>query len=212
MRDRQSSHTEAGPGTRRATFWGLVVLLTATGAWLRFESLTARELWFDESCTFYAAHRLLDWPADGPDLRKEVAHTPYFLLLHFWLSAFGETAWGLRSLSAVLGCLAIPVLAGVGARFGGRGVGLVTGILAALHPLHIYYSQEARVYTLWALEAALGLYALHIAARALRGRWWLVYGTITWLTVLTHYYTLLWLPGTMAALIVTSDRRRFLRQ
>ncbi len=211
MRERQR-----GPGTGRTLVVplftvGLVVIL-AMAAWVRFSGLADRELWFDESCTFYASHHLLDWPTSGPDPRHELAHIPYFFLLHLWTRLAGETAWGLRSFSVVLGCLGVLGIGLTGTRMAGKRVGLIAAALAALHPLHVYYSQEARVYTLWTAEAGLALYLLYTAATTLRARWWVVYAVTTWLTVATHYYTLLWLPASIMAVLVASDRRRFLQQ
>jgi hypothetical protein len=191
--------------------YGLTALVLA-GALLRFDGLTDRDIWLDESCTFYAVHHLLDWPADGPDPQRELAHMPYFLLLHGWTRLLGETAWGMRSLSALAGTLTILAVGLVGAWLGGRRVGLISAALAAVHPLHVYYSQEARAYALWALEATICLYVLYRTARALRPRWWVVYGLLAWLIVLTHYYALLWLPATVAVILVAEDRRRCLRQ
>ncbi len=209
-RSDQPSRPLASNGTLLFVF-GLIGLL-GVGAWLRFDGLTDREVWLDESCTFYAVHHLPDWPADGPDRVRELAHTPYVALLHAWTRLFGETAWGLRSFSALIGAASILVIGLVAARFGGRRVGLIAAALAALHPLHIYYSQEARVYALCVLEAAVALCVLHQAARTLRVRWWIVHAVLAWLIVLTHYYALLWLPATAAAIWASCDRRRCLRQ
>ena len=187
-------------------------VITLVAVWLRFDGLTRRDMWLDESCTFYAVHHLFAWPAAGPDPWRELAHTPYFLLLRLWSEVFGQTAWGLRSFSAVVGSLAIPLIALVGTRMGNRRVGLIGAAIASVHPLHIYYSQEARVYTLWALAATISLYVLYQAARTLRARWWLGYAVCAWVMVLIHDYSLFWLPATIGVLVVADHRRRALRQ
>jgi len=198
------------PFTRTAFAVGLAVVVVA-GVWVRFTWLTSRELWFDESCTFYAVHHLADWPADGPEPQRELAHIPYFAALHLWCRLAGETAFGMRSFSALMGCACVLALGCVGASIGGRRVGIIAVFLAAVNPLQVYYSQEARVYTMWVFEAVLALYVLHKAARTLRPRWWLAFGVIAWLMAATHYYTLLWLPASFAAVLITSQRMRFAR-
>ena len=189
-----------------------LLAIVAFGAFLRFSDLTERELWLDESCTFYYIHNLFDWPADGPDPRLELTTLPYTYALHAWTRLTGETVWGLRSLSALTGCVTLIALALVGYRLGGPAVALMTAALLAWHALHIHYSQEARVYALWCLEITLVLFALHRAARTGRARWWVTYALLALLAVMTHYHTLLWLPGTICAVVLANARGRCFRQ
>jgi hypothetical protein len=58
----------------------------------------------------------------------------------------------------------------------------------------------------------LTVYLLYEAARTSRLRWWVAYAAIAWTTVLTHYHTLFWLPGTVAGVLVAPAPRRFMRQ
>ncbi len=198
------------PGGRRWYVTGFALAL-CLAAFLRFDHLTRRALWYDEVCTYYVVHHLPSWPVDGPKPERELAHRPYFGLLGLWTTLVGESAWGLRSFSALMGCAGVAVLAWTAGRMGGRSVGLITAALAAVHPLHIYYSQEARVYTMWALESVLCLYVAYRAATTLRTGWWIAYAIIAWISVATHYYTLLWLPATACGVLVTSNTRRFFR-
>ena len=158
----------ASPGLGALPFGIALGLITVVAVWFRFDGLARRDMWLDESCTFYAVHHFFAWPADGPDRLRELAHTPYFLLLRLWSDVFGQSAWGLRSFSAVAGSLAIPLIALLGTCIGNRRVGLIGAAIASVHPLHIYYSQEARGYALWALAATISLYVLQKAARTLR--------------------------------------------
>ncbi|UCE62107.1 MAG: glycosyltransferase family 39 protein [Phycisphaerales bacterium] len=199
------------PASRVSVTVALMVIIVIA-AWIRSDQLTDRELWFDESCTFYAVNHLLDWPADGPDPQRELAHIPYFFLLHAWTRLTGETAWGLRSFSALMGVLGVLALGAIGHKLGGRRVALATAALAALNPLHVYYSQEARVYTMWVVEMSLALLLLYQAARMQGLRWWIAYCVVVWITVATHYYTLLWLPATATAALIAKNRSRFARQ
>ncbi len=198
--------------TERYAFAVAVAVTLIVAAVLRFWGIAAHDLWFDENCTFYIVHNLFDWPVDGPDPRGEVAHVPYFFLLHLWTWVATESVLGLRSFSALTGITTVAAIGLLGARMGGRRVGLIAVVLTAVHPLHIHYSQEARSYATWMLAITVCVYILYRAARTLRPRWWLVYVIAAWITFLTHYYTLVWFIGTAAAVLVTSDRRRFWRQ
>ena len=191
--------------------WAACVVTLIGGA-LRFWGLTRLDLWFDENCTYYIEHHFFHWPISGPDRWLEVAHIPYYFLLSLWTSLVGETAWGLRSFSALTGTLTIPLMAIVATRLAGRRVGIVAAILTALHPLHIHYSQEARVYTFWALVSLGVMYALLSAVRFGRRNGWFLFCVFAWLLVLTHSYALLLLPATACAVFAARTRGRALKQ
>ena len=83
-------------------------------------------------------------------------HPPlYYWLLRLWTTVFGLSEFALRSLSAVLGTLLVLVIYGLGTRLFNRTTGLAAAFIAAIAPFQVYYSQEARMYILVALEGAL---------------------------------------------------------
>ena len=98
----ESRRTEGG-----SVFVLLLLGMSVLAATVRLWGIADRELWFDENCTFYIVHHLFDWPADGPDPLSEVAHLPYFFLLNLWTGIVGETIWGMRSFSALIGALTV---------------------------------------------------------------------------------------------------------
>ena len=55
--------------------------------------------------------------------------------------------WTLRFPSVVFGVLTVPLMWAVGRRLMGRGAGVAAAWLTAVHPLYVYYAQEARMYT-----------------------------------------------------------------
>lgn len=185
--------------------------LTVLGGLLRFVGLGQRDFWFDESCTFLYVRDLFAWPEDS-SLLRESTNLPYYILLKAWSQAFGHGEAAYRSMSALAGTMTIPLLAWVAWMLrGGWAAGVGAG-LVAFHPLHIHYSREARAYALWALilSAALGL--LLRACRTGRWRDWAAFGASAWLALVTHYFTVYWLPTTLAAAIWSADRRVFLRR
>jgi mannosyltransferase len=190
----------------------ILIALVAVGGWLRFSGLPQRDLWLDENCTFYAVHRLFDWPADGPDPRRELAHIPYFATLHLWTRLTGESPWGLRSFSAMCGTVLVAVMGLVGARLLGRGAGLVAAALTAVSPIAVYYGQEARVYSLWLVSMAATIGVLHHAGIGGRRRWWAAFVVLALLDVLLHYSALLWIPASICVALASPDRRRCVRQ
>src|SRR6185436_9474480 len=79
----------------------------------------------------------------------------YSLLAHTWLGFFGDPA-SLRILSVIFGTISIFVVWHLGRLAGGEVVSVPAALLLAVSPLHISFSQEARVYSLYFLLAVLG--------------------------------------------------------
>jgi uncharacterized membrane protein len=98
-----------------------------------------------------------------------------------------------RLFSVVVGTLSVPLLFLVGRRVLGVKPGLVAALTLALAPFHIYYSQEARMYSLVTL---LVLASTYLCLSILEGRedtrrfWslWVLYVVVTSLAMYTQYY------------------------
>ena len=82
----------------------------------------------------------------------------YFILLNFWINLFGTSEAALRSLSAIFGIISILLIYQVGTALFNRRVGLISGFLSAISYYHIYYSQEARDYSLLLLLSLLSYF------------------------------------------------------
>ncbi len=129
----------------------IVLLLLALA--LRFYGLETQSMWADEGGTLALAART-------PDviLRDTLAdvHPPlYYWILHAWMGLFGVNVAAARGLSAICGTLAVLATYQLARRWYGLLAGWVAGIAAAISPLAIHYSQEARMYALAMLLAAL---------------------------------------------------------
>ena len=132
----------------------MLILGLATA--LRFYHLGGQSLWADEGNSAVMATRSF---AEITTNAANDIHPPlYYWLLRLWTQFAGVSEVGLRSLSALLGVLLVFATIGLGLRMGGVGIGLLAGLLAAVSPFQVYYSQEARMYMLLALEAAGAVY------------------------------------------------------
>jgi len=140
----------------------VLLLILGIGAALRFYNLGAQSLWADEGNSAALATRSL--AAITADAANDIHPPLYYWLLHLWTSIFGHDEAGLRSLSAVFGVLLVLATAELGRRLHNTAGGLAAGLIAAAAPFQVYYSQEARMYILVALEAALSMLLL----------WWLL--------------------------------------
>ena len=120
---------------------------------LRVREAVRAPLWFDELYTRAAVER--PWPEVMRIVRADVHPPLHFVVTHAW-RLFGDSDLAVRSSSLVF-AMATLFLGYVLARdLFGRGAALFATLLVALHPWHIYMSQEARSYPmLWlALTAA----------------------------------------------------------
>ena len=131
----------------------LLLLILALAAGLRFYNLGSQSLWSDEGNSAALATRSLAQITQ--DAAHDIHPPLYYWLLRLWTSVFGLSEFALRSLSAVLGMLLVLVIYSLGARLFNRTTGLAAAFIAAIAPFQVYYSQEARMYILVALEGAL---------------------------------------------------------
>ncbi len=166
----------------------LLVTICAIGAVLRIWNLTAESIWWDEAATW--------GQVNGAFLQifertAQDNYPPAYNVLA-WVSVqlLGNTEIGLRLPAAIVGVLTIPLAYALGKVAGGERAGLIAALMMALSPFAIYYSQEARPYSLLAAASALHLLLLFRAIERPSGA---TYGALTLSAVLllyTHPYGL----------------------
>ena len=157
------------------------------GAVVRFATLDVQSLSGDEGVTSALLRMSLgDMLATIPDTES----TPplYYVLAWVWTRVFGHGEAGMRSLSALLGAAAVPVLFAAGRALASERAGLIAAGLGAVSPLLVWYSQEARSYALLVLLAALSLWlAARTVERGSAGRL-AAWAAVCALALATHYY------------------------
>ena len=172
----------------RAT-WILVLALTVLGAALRLATLDTQSFWLDELVTVSLLDQGFGEMLDGI---RETEATPYlyYVLAWPWAHAFGLGEVGLRSLSALVGTLAVPVSYAAGAALGSRRAGVVAAALVAVHPFLVWYAQEARAYSFLVLLGACTVLFLGRALRAPRRADLALWAVASSLAIATHYFAL----------------------
>lgn len=175
-------------------------ILILAGA-LRLYHIGTQELWIDESISYH----IVTSPNGREVALRESTPPLYFIFLRAWISLAGTTEAGLRSFSALCGVLFIAALIAAGRALFNTSVGLWSGSFAAVSPIHIYYSQEARTYTLLTLWLVLTYAALWRALR--KGTWaaWFVVAVCALLALYSHYYSVLALIPTVLLVHWWSD-------
>jgi len=128
-----------------------VWVVVAVGAALRWYEITVEGFWLDEVASYEFAVRRYD---SALELVTTVPvtdpHPPlYYLLLRWWTGVFGVTEFGLRSMSLFFGVATILLTYLLAVKlFDNRGTGLVAASLVSVSMMHVYFGQEARMYTL----------------------------------------------------------------
>jgi mannosyltransferase len=174
--------------------------ILALAALLRFATLGVQSLWSDEAFTWTIASKPFG-AAMAQVAGTESTPPLYYALAWVWEHLFGSSEVALRSLPALFGVAAVGVVYAIGAELAGRRVGLAAALLAATSPLLVWYSQEARAYSLLVLLAALSFLFL------VRGRV-LAWGVVAALAVATHYFAVFLVAGEAAWLLARSRPRR----
>jgi mannosyltransferase len=159
-----------------------MLLLAALG--LRLFHLQERVLWFDEANSLLIARA---GPAEIIDAVRDDTHSPlYYLILHYWRFAAGGES-GARLLSVLAGVATVAVAYSIGCALAGRGAGLLAAAFLSVCPLHVWYSQEVRMYALQTLLVALSFLFMVLALREQRGVLWAGYSIITALSLYAQY-------------------------
>ncbi len=135
--------------------WSVLLLVLALA--VRALRLDWQPLWWDEGYSIYFATEPL---ARMYDLTAHDIHPPlYYALLHLWIAVFGAaTPVILRLFSVLIGASAVLTMPWLALRLwpAHRRVAWIAALLLLLSPLHIFYSQEVRMY---ALAMVLGMAA-----------------------------------------------------
>ncbi|MEA2349808.1 MAG: mannosyltransferase [Thermoleophilaceae bacterium] len=185
-----------------------LVLLAAVvaGAAIRFATLDVQSFWIDEGYTVRMLRGDLGGLIDGVPRTEQTPHL-YYVLAWLWTRPFGTGEVGVRSFSALLGVLTIPVVFLLGRRLVSERAGAVAAALTAFCPLLVWYSQEARSYALLVLLAALSM-LLFLRARDERPRGLLLWATVSALALATHYFAAFVVVPEAACLLLRARERR----
>jgi 4-amino-4-deoxy-L-arabinose transferase-like glycosyltransferase len=139
---------------RHVQVLSLIVLL---GLVLRLYHLGVESIWQDEGFSIhYAGLSLADIAGQLPQI--DLNPPLHIILLHYWMMLFGQSEVVVRLLSALFGAGAIIAIYLVATRLFKRAVGLLSASFLALSPFMVYYSQEARGYSLLVLLTLLSFY------------------------------------------------------
>ncbi len=169
-----------------AAMLAIAAVDVVAGVYYRFT--TTSKMWLDEAQTVNIASFPLS--RIGTELRLDGAPPLYYYLLHIWMGAFGHSDAAIRALSGVFGLLALPILWWVVRRGYGRVEAIAAlGVLAS-SPFAVYFSTEARMYSLVVLLVAAGMGATQALLSKPTVPRALLLAVIGALLLYTHYWAL----------------------
>jgi len=155
---------------------GLVVII---GSVLRIYNLSEKSLWVDEFGSIRDSENIPWWSGHPP---------LYFIILHFF-RYMGTNEFVLRLPSVIFGVSTILLSYMIGKLLFGTKEGLVSAFLLSISTMHIYYSQEARMYSLLAF---LSLSSLFFFYKSIREKnkvgTWIGFILLTLLSLYTHFF------------------------
>src|SRR5574344_1745582 len=98
---------------------------------------------YDEAITYIDACNIF------PFAKNLIGHMPlYFILLNIWMKIFSNSDLCIRLFSVICGVLDVPFAYFTGKSLKDKTCGLVAATFMAINSIAMYYSQEARFYSL----------------------------------------------------------------
>ncbi len=190
-----------------------IILFLIIGLLLRLISIN-QSLWLDEAISvelvkkpFFLTHIYQFMQGDyNPPL--------FNIILHFWLKIFPAQEFFIRLPSLIFGLATGLYLYKIAQLFfNSKKRSYFTLILLMTSPLHIYYSQEARMYSLAALTTTSSMYyfiKFWQSKNSLNNKYFILYVLATALTLYSHYLSWLILPVQWAYIIWQKNKKVFL--
>ncbi len=182
-----------------ARIGGLVFVLMVVSVFLRSRYLSG-QFWMDEGLsTGISSHSLTAIPGV---LRHDGSPPLYYLLLHVWMSIFGNTESATHSLSLVFGLLTIPVGLWAGWSLFGERTGVITGVLFAFSSWLTQYSEETRMYSLMALLGLLATAAFVHVFVFRRRKYLILFAIAQALMLYTHAWGIFFGVGSAVTVLI----------
>jgi uncharacterized membrane protein len=138
-----------------------ILIILIFSIFLRFFWLGNQSFWLDEGYSLILS--------DGRSIQENLSRILnreagdkyqilYYLILFYWRLAFGENEFAIRTLSALLGVASVITVFFTTLRIYGKKYAFWSTLLLSFSSFGIYYSQEARTYSLLIFLVSLQLF------------------------------------------------------
>lgn len=164
-------------------FYFLIIIISC---FISVETLVTQSIRLDEAQSIWIATKSVNAILyfDAQDVLVPL----YEVLLHFWLQIFGASIAAARSLSFLFFLLTLPFLYLLGKEAGDKRAAIIMTTLFSLSPFIVWYSSEARMYTLFAFITTLNhiFFLRYVNSLGKHGKFGYIVTTIAGLY--THYF------------------------
>lgn len=179
--------------------------ILALAALARFWGLGAQSLDYDELQT--AVNANLGFGGMLDHMLGESTPPLYYLLIWSWTRVLGFGEVEIRFFSALVGVAAVPVAYLVARELGSRRGALIAAALVALSPWLVWFSQQARAYSLVIPLSGLSFLYFLRSLKDGRRRTLMAWGAWSALAIATHYFAI-FIVAAEAAWLVRALRDR----
>lgn len=124
----------------------LIIIFTGLSALIRFWRLGTWSFWADEIFSVQDAMKFPDQLTINPLI---------YLMINKTTSIFGISEWSARFGPCIIGILSIPIVYWIAKTMFNARTGIIASSLLVFHPWHIFWSQNARAYSMAFLFAGL---------------------------------------------------------
>ncbi|RPH95561.1 hypothetical protein EHM69_03985 [candidate division KSB1 bacterium] len=160
--------------------WLFLILLLA--ALLRFYSLGTESLWLDE--TFTVRNVTMTYPELIRYFSNETQTILFHLIQKAWCDIVGLSEFAFRIPALIFGLLSVYGTFLLTRELFSRSVALFSAFFMAINPFCIFYSQDARPYSLFLASA---VFSCHFGILLLRRSDWKIYAGYVLSTVIAFY-------------------------
>ena len=180
----QQPHGVLATLIRLPWLWAILLLASA----VRFYGSTASAIWCDEGSSLLLSQFSLAgiWLHAARDV-----HPPlYFMLLHGWIALFADSLFSIRALSVLPGIATVFLGMWWMRLISTQRAALLAGLLLALLPTAVRYSQEVRMYAwlgVWLMAATIAL--VYWVKTPAKNRYLLAYAALMAAAFYTHYFS-----------------------
>ncbi|MFH1641560.1 MAG: glycosyltransferase family 39 protein [Nanoarchaeota archaeon] len=159
----------------------IIILIVLVGTLLRIYNLSSESINFDEAGQLELMH--------NPDF--DYGNPPfYYLFLNNWATIFGTSELSIRFPSVIFGVLSIFMLYKLACLIFNEKVALLSALILALNPFHVFFSQQARMYSLFMLLSLLSLYYFFKILMKNKKSDLYLYLILNLLNLYTHYFAI----------------------